>query len=272
MIPDIENPFFSKLCKQLEEQFRALGYLTIIVNSNDDFTVEKNLIQMLLNRGVDGLVIALSNESFSSKEEQEHFLREIDAPFVLVDRHVSFSDINQVYFDSQAGGRLSTEYLLEKGHRNIAFMTGDFKVPSTLDRIKGYQQALQKYDIEYREEYIIETGYRFKYGMEKAKELFALNGVTAVLTSNDMVAFGVLKQAAISAKSIPEELSIIGYDHLEIADILEVSLATVEQDSSSLTDQAVALLKNMLTMKKKKTETIILKPILIEGESVKKLK
>lgn len=144
MIPDIENPFFSKLCKQLEEQFRALGYLTIIVNSNDDFTVEKNLIQMLLNRGVDGLVIALSNESFSSKEEQEHFLREIDAPFVLVDRHVSFSDINQVYFDSQAGGRLSTEYLLEKGHRNIAFMTGDFKVPSTLDRIKGYQQALQK--------------------------------------------------------------------------------------------------------------------------------
>lgn len=92
--------------------------------------------------------------------------------------------------------------------------------------------------------------------MEKAKELFALNGVTAVLTSNDMVAFGVLKQAAISAKSIPEELSIIGYDHLEIADILEVSLATVEQDSSSLTDQAVALLKNMLTMKKKKQKRL----------------
>ncbi|MBO0440558.1 LacI family DNA-binding transcriptional regulator [Candidatus Enterococcus ikei] len=272
VIPDIENPFFSKLCKQLEEQFRAMGYLTIIVNSNDDFTVEKNLIQMLLNRGVDGLIIALSNESFSFKEEQEQFLREIDAPFVLVDRQVSFTGVNQVYFDSQEGGKLSAEYLLENGHRNIAFMTGDVKVPSTLDRIQGYQQALQSYGIKVREDYIIETGYRFNDGMKKAKELFALTDVTAVISSNDMVAFGILKQALINEKAIPENLSVIGYDRLEIADILGISLATVEQNSSSLTEQAVTLLKNILTNQKKKTESIILKPSLFKGESVKKIK
>ncbi|ALS01467.1 hypothetical protein ATZ33_08835 [Enterococcus silesiacus] len=272
VIPDIENPFFSKLCKQLEEQFRVLGYLTIIVNSNDDFTVEKNLIQMLLNRGVDGLIIALSNESFSFKEEQEHFLKEIDAPFVLVDRQVSFSGVNQVYFDSQAGGQLSAEYLLENGHQNIAFMTGDFKVPSTLDRINGYKQALESYGIKVREEYIIETGYRFNYGMEQANKLFALTDVTAVLTANDMVAFGVLKQAVSSGKLIPEDLSIIGYDRLEIADILGISLATVEQNISSLTEQAVALLKNTLIKQKQKTESIILRPSLFKGDSVKKIK
>lgn len=272
VIPDIENPFFSKLCKQLEERFRTSGYLTIIVNSNDDFTVEKNLIQMLLNRGVDGLIIALSNESFSFKEEQKHFLKEIDAPFVLVDRQVSFTGINQVYFDSQAGGKLSTEYLLKNGHRNIAFMTGDFKVPSTLARINGYKQALESYDVKIREDYIIETGYRFNYGVEKAKELFALTDVTAVLTSNDMVAFGVLKQALNSGKTIPEDLSIIGYDRLEMADILGISLATVEQNISSLTEQAVVLLKNILTKKKIKTESIVLKSSLFKGESVKKIK
>ncbi|EOH99956.1 hypothetical protein UAW_00356 [Enterococcus haemoperoxidus ATCC BAA-382] len=272
VIPDIENPFFSKLCKQLEERFRVWGYLTIIVNSNDDFTVEKNLIQMLLNRGVDGLIIALSNESFSFKEEQEFFLKEIDAPFVLVDRQVSFAGVNQVYFDSQAGGKLSTEYLLENGHRNIAFMTGDFKVPSTLDRINGYKQALESYGVKIREDYIIETGYRFNYGIEKAKALFALTDVTAVLTSNDMVAFGVLKQALSSGKSIPEDLSIIGYDRLEMADILGISLATVEQNISSLTEQAVTLLKNILTKENPKTESIILKPNLFKGESVKKIK
>ncbi|MGM0219831.1 LacI family DNA-binding transcriptional regulator [Enterococcus sp. AZ126] len=272
VIPDIENPFFSKLCKQLEEQFRALGYLTIIVNSNDDFTVEKNLIQMLLNRGVDGLIIALSNESFSFKEEQEHFLKEIDAPFVLVDRQVSFTGVNQAYFDSQAGGKLATEYLLENGHRNIAFMTGDFKVPSTLDRINGYKQALETYGVKVRQDYIIETGYRFNDGIKKAKELFELKDATAVLTSNDMVAFGVLKQALSLGKMIPEDLSIIGYDRLEMADILGISLATVEQNSLSLTKQAVALLKNNLTKQKQKKESIILKPSLFEGESVKKRK
>ncbi|MBO0468629.1 LacI family DNA-binding transcriptional regulator [Enterococcus plantarum] len=272
VIPDIENPFFSKLCKQLEEGFRTLGYLTIIVNSNDDFTVEKNLIQMLLNRGVDGLIIALSNASFSFKAEQEQFLKEIDAPFVLVDRHVSFSGVNQVYFDSEAGGKLSAEYLLKNGHRNIAFMTGDFKVPSTLDRLNGYKQALESYGVKVKEEYIIETGYRFNYGMEKAKELFALTDVTAVLTSNDMVAFGVLKQALSNGKTIPDDLSIIGYDRLELADILGISLATVEQNSLALTEQAVGLLKNILTSRKVKTETIILKPTLFKGESVKNLK
>ncbi|WP_086312067.1 LacI family transcriptional regulator [Enterococcus sp. 7F3_DIV0205] len=272
VIPDIENPFFSKLCKQLEERFRAMGYLTIIVNSNDDFTVEKNLIQMLLNRGVDGLIIALSNESFSCKKEQEDFLKEIDAPFVLVDRQVSIKDVNQVYFDSQEGGKLSTEYLLENGHRNIAFMTGDFKVPSTLERIKGYRKALQSYDINVKEDYIIETGYRFNCGIEKANELFKLTDVTAVITSNDMVAFGVLKQALNSGKKIPEELSVIGYDRLEIADILGTSLATVEQNISSLTEQAVSLLKKKLTKKQLKATTIILQPSLFKGKSVKKIK
>lgn len=272
VIPDIENPFFSKLCKQLEEGFRTLGYLTIIVNSNDDFTVEKNLIQMLLNRGVDGLIIALSNASFSFKAEQEQFLKEIDAPFVLVDRHVSFTGVNQVYFDSEAGGKLSAEYLLKNGHRNIAFMTGDFKVPSTLDRLNGYKQALESYGVKVKEEYIIETGYRFNCGMEKAKELFALTDVTAVLTSNDMVAFGVLKQALSNGKTIPDDLSIIGYDRLELADILGISLATVEQNSLALTEQAVGLLKNILTSRKVKTETIILKPTLFKGESIKNLK
>ncbi|OJG28769.1 hypothetical protein RU98_GL000362 [Enterococcus caccae] len=272
VIPDIENPFFSKLCKQLEEQFRVMGYLTIIVNSNDDFAVEKNLIQMLLNRGVDGLIIALSNESFSCKKEQEDFLKEIDAPFVLVDRQVSIKGVNQVYFDSQEGGKLSTEYLLENGHRHIAFMTGDFKVPSTLERIEGYRQALQSYDINVNEDYIIETGYRFNCGIEKANELFGLTEVTAVITSNDMVAFGVLKQALNSGKKIPEELSVIGYDRLEIADILGTSLATVEQNISSLTEQAVSLLKKKLTKKQLKATTVILQPSLFKGKSVKKIK
>lgn len=272
VIPDIENPFFSKLCKQLEEQFRALGYLTIIVNSNDDFTVEKNLIQMLLNRGVDGLIIALSNESFSAQQEQEQFLKEIDAPFVLVDRQVAFTGVNQVYFDSKIGGQISTDYLLANGHRSIAFMTGDFKVPSTLERIEGYQQALQNYGIPFRDDYIIETGYRFNDGMKKAAELFELTDVTAVLTSNDMVAFGVLKKALQKKKAIPEELSIIGYDRLEMADILGLSLATVEQNSFSLTEQVVALLKKIIQKQQSKTESIILTPKMFEGQSVKKIK
>lgn len=271
VIPDIENPFFSKLCKQLEERFRAIGYLTIIVNSNDDFTVEKNLIQMLVNRGVDGLIIALSNESFSVSEEQERFLKDLDTTFILVDRYVTFEEVNQVYFDSLVGGKLATEYLLQMGHREIAFMTGDLNVPSTLDRITGYKQALGSYGLEVKKDYFIETGYRFKNGMEKAADLFALNKVTAVVSANDMVAFGILKQAVKKEQKVPEDLSIIGYDRLEIADILDISLATVEQDITLLAEKTVSLLKNVLDKPTKFTKRIVLEPTLFKGDSVKKV-
>lgn len=271
VIPDIENPFFSKLCKQLEERFRAIGYLTIIVNSNDDFAVEKNLIQMLVNRGVDGLIIALSNESFSLADEQEKFLKNLDVPFVLVDRYVGFDGVNQVYFDSLAGGTLATEYLLQMGHREIAFMTGDLNVPSTIDRIKGYKQALKNYGVKVKKEYLIETGYRFKNGVAKAEVLFRLNNVTAVVSANDMVAFGVVKQAVKHGRKIPEDLSVTGYDHLEIADILDISLATVDQDIPILTERTVSLLRKIVETPTKHTETITLKPTLFKGNSVKKL-
>lgn len=271
VIPDIENPFFSKLCKQLEERFRAIGYLTIIVNSNDNFAVEKNLIQMLVNRGVDGLIITLSNESFSVEEEQETFLKDLDATFILVDRYVAFEEVNQVYFDSLAGGKLATEYLLQMGHQEIAFMTGDLNVPSTLDRITGYRQALENNGIEVKNDYLIETGYRFNNGIEKAADLLALNNVTAVVSSNDMVAFGILKQALKKERKVPEDLSIIGYDRLEIADILDVSLATVEQDITLLAEKTVSLLKKMLEKPTKFTKKIILEPTLFKGDSVKKI-
>lgn len=271
VIPDIENPFFSKLCKQLEEQFRALGYLTIIVNTNDEFAIEKKLIQMLLNRGVDGLIMVLSNESFASKTEQTAFLKAIDRPFVLVDRYVVMDEVNQVYFDHVAGAKMAASYLLESGHENIALMTGDLNLPSTLDKVAGYQQALAYYHQPVPQNYLIETGYRFKDGIEKTAQLTTLEEVTAVMATNDMVALGVMKQLKQLGYKIPETISIVGYDRLEVADFFDLALTTVEQNTPLLAEKSVELLKNILDEKITAPQTIVLPPQLFEGKSVKKI-
>lgn len=272
VIPDIENPYFSKLCKQLEERFRALGYLTIIVNSNDDFSVEKNLIQMLVNRGVDGLIIVLSHESFAQVEEQQLFLQSIDAPFVLVDRQVTFPIVNQVYYDSYLGGYQATEILLANGHQKIAFLTGKRNIPSTSERIKGHQRALLDYGLQLNDQYIIETGYRFINGVEQAEKLFQLPGVSAVVAANDMVAFGVIKQAATLGLHVPADFSIVGYDYLEIADSLMLSLTTIEQDLCILSEKAVELLLIARGQTSETRKKLILRPNVHKGESVKKIK
>lgn len=272
VIPDIENPYFSKLCKQLEERFRVLGYLTIIVNSNDAFAVEKNLIQMLVNRGVDGLIIVLSHESFAQADEQQRFLQSIETPFVLVDRQVTFPTVNQVYYDSYLGGYQAAEILLVNGHRKIAFLTGERNIPSTAERIKGYQQALVDYAVQPNDQYIIETGYRFNNGVKQAKKLFQLPEVSAVLAANDLVAFGVIKQAMTLGIHVPADFSIVGYDYLEIADSLMISLTTIEQDLSVLSEKAVELLLLTFAQSNEKREKIILKPTVHKGESIKKIK
>lgn len=271
VIPDIENPFFSKLCKRFEEEFRRLNYLSIIVNTNDDYRIEKNLIQMLINRGVDGLIIALSNSSFSKLDEQQRLINSIQVPFVLVDRQVSLENVNQVYFDNYIGGLIVTEYMLNQGHRKIAFLTGDPNVLGTRERILGYKKAHSNFHVNVDSKYIIPTGYRFQNGIEKARDLFSLTEVTGVITSNDMVAFGIIKKAHDEQIDIPSRLSIVGYDNLEMGELLKFSLSSIIQDSNLLVKNSISLLIDRIKNPKSKKKRVILEPKLVKGNSVKKL-
>jgi len=241
------------------------------LNTNDNFTIEKNLVQMLLNRGVDGLIIALSNESFSLPDQQAEFLEAIDRPFVLVDRNVPMQAVNQVYFDHQIGGKLATECLLAAGHRHIALMTGALPLPGTLAKIRGYQQAMSAYKLPIAENYLIETGYRFNDGLVQTSKLLALKELTAVIAANDMVAFGVMKELKKVGYQIPQTISLVGYDHLEIAEVLDITLTTVEQNTPQLASEAVTLLKKLLAQPLSAPQTIVLTPTLFMGQSIKKL-
>lgn len=269
VIPDIENPYFAKLSKLLEDKFRKDSYLTIIVNSDDKYKNEQRLIETLINRGVDGLIVILANESYRYHEKVKKFLEDIETPFVLVDRQLHDLKCNQVFFNNFQGGYLVAQYLIELGHKKIAFLTGNMEVENMKERVSGFRKALEDYGLDEANVHFEEVGFRFEDGYNVSGELLLNSDFSVIVTANDMVAYGVMKKAKEINLSFPKDKSLIGYDNLELSTIMDFPLASVEQSCELLAQQTSDILTNLFDKKETKPKTFILSPQLVPGLSVK---
>lgn len=124
LIPDIENPFFSKLVRIIEREMSTKGYSILIANSNDIFKNDINHINEFLERQVDGIIICVANETYLHLQEFRDFIMKIDSAIVFVDRFVTGVSKGQVVSDNRLGGFLATSLLLKKGIEEISIVTG----------------------------------------------------------------------------------------------------------------------------------------------------
>jgi LacI family transcriptional regulator len=178
---------------------------------------------------VDGVLVI----SISPTDEEVPLLAEAGVPIVLIDAHHSaLSMLHQVTVDDIAGGKVVAEYLIELGHTRIGF-TGDpsdnpFNFTSSRDRAFGYRRALEAAGIPYRTEYYEENPHGRREARESAKKMLTLpERPTAIFASSDVQAVGVLEAARELGLRVPQDLSVVGYDDVEVADIL--GLTTMRQ-------------------------------------------
>lgn len=171
--------------------------------------------------------------SISPTDEEVPLLAEASVPIVFVDAHHSaLSMLHQITVDDVAGGKAVTEYLIELGHTKIGFV-GDpvdnpFNFTSSRDRALGYRRALEAAGISYRPGYYEENPYGRQEARESAKRMLTLpERPTAIFASSDMQAVGVLEAARELGLRVPQDLSVVGYDDVEIAEIL--GLTTMRQ-------------------------------------------
>jgi DNA-binding LacI/PurR family transcriptional regulator len=175
---------------------------------------------------VDGLLILSLSPGDA---DVDRFLR-AGVPTVLVDtRHPRLS---RIVIDDMAGGRLATEHLIELGHRKIGFLGDQLENPfnfvSSRDRFQGYRQALAKANIPYRPEYHLQGEHGRAQARQMARDILALpDPPTAIFAASDTQAIGVLEAARDLGLEVPEQLSVIGYDDIEIAEYLH--LTTIRQ-------------------------------------------
>jgi len=271
IIPDVSNLFFGEVAKGAEDMSYALQYNVFLCNSNDMPQKDVKYIKVLLDRGVDGIVITTSSD-LNSKEMQR-CLKEVQQAgkvLVLLDRITDESGITSIALDHKLGGYLATKHLIENGHRKIGCITGPLTFYSAKYRFEGYKKALAEAGIPVDMSYVAEGNYHVESGYELSDQLINKK-VSAIFASNDLIAFGIYKRARERGIKIPDDLSVVGFDDMYYSQLVEVPLTTIRQPAYEMGARAVKVVVEIMENKSKTSENILFKPTLVVRNSVRNL-
>ena len=241
IIPDITNAFFAEAVKMIQLNLSKRGYDTFLCNSEEMFEQDLKYIQLLALRNVDGLILTLSAESLKPENWPmiQETLTQCGIPYVLFDRYYPGSD-PKVMVDNTMSGYQAARHLITSGHVKIGIITGPMTLNSSLNRLKGVQQAFRDSGIKLTDDVIFTGRYDLKTGREGARKL--LGKVSAIFAFNDLQAYGVMETAKAMALSIPGDVSLIGFDDLAYSSLLWTSLTTMRQPLPELTERVCDLL------------------------------
>lgn len=244
IIPDINNPFFPLLVLGIEQQARKKGYFTMLCNSNESPEIESELIQVLLERSVDGLIITTADEY--GHQLQPVIERKI--PVVAVDRQIKNFEVDTVLIGNVDGAYQATRHLILQGHTKIAIIRGPQKTTPGYERFVGFQRALEEYNIDMVEGYIMEGDFKEQSGYESTKRLYSLKEPpTAIFTSNNLMTLGCLKALTEIDWVLGEQVGLIGFDDLDFAEFVNPPLTVVSRPMRQLGEAAFDLLYAQMT-------------------------
>jgi LacI family transcriptional regulator len=184
--------------------------------------MEKDYIKQLLNRSVAGIILASPNSL-----ELETSLQ--SSPYLLIDRGLNTRNEGNLLVKEYEGGYQSVQYLIDSGHTKIGMLTNELGYYEMTDRYDAYRQCLKDNQITYCPEYIEDGPVTIEGGYEAAKRLLSRTNITALCCGNDQMAIGTYRAAYELGLNIPNDLSVIGFDDLEISFYLNPPLTTVAQ-------------------------------------------
>jgi len=239
IVPDSANPFFAELGKHMEEAAYRQGYSVILCNTGGDPDRESFYTDTLLRQQVDGVIfVAGGNQANCLNQALE---RQI--PVVVVDRDLPDCAVDTVLLDNFQGGLLATRHLLALGHRRIGCIAGPSNVTPSAERVLGYKAALGEYGIAVDDALIRQGNFQLESGWKRAHEILGqAPRPTALFACNDLMAVGALRAAAELGLSVPRDLSVVGFDNIELASYTAPPLTTVAQPTDEIGVKAVTLL------------------------------
>ena len=269
IIPDISNPFFSTIARNIEIQARKVGSSIILADSQEDTQLEIESIRLLQSRKVDGLLICPVGE------ESSHLEQIVDAglPMVIIDRYFPSLDCAYVVSDNYQGALEAVEYFFEMEHRSIGYIQGRLNTSVNNDRIRGYRDAHEKNGVSVNESLIVGDSFGKRNGYIGAKILLAKTPrPTAIFAASNLISLGAMTAIKEEGLKIPEDISIISFDDQPYSEYLATPMTTVVQQTSETGEIAFRLLQAQINQNgKQATEGIVLSTELVFRKSVKKM-
>ena len=240
VIPTMENAIFARGLQALEDQLFARGVTLLVATSHYDVVREEEQIRALLGRGVDGLVLI----GEARPMEVYTLLERRGVPFVLAWIHRHDSPYRCAGFDNHGAARAMTEHVLAHGHRRVAMIAG---VTTWNDRasgrVAGVRAALATRGLVLDPAYLVEAAYTLEAGAAAALRLVALSPrPTAIVCGNDVLAAGAVCGLRNAGLSVPEDVSVVGFDDIDLAIAVTPALTTVHVPHRRMGEAAARLL------------------------------
>ncbi len=238
-ISALTNPYFNSLVHAVERALSAAGYVLIVGDSHDELQSEKRVTDSLLDRQVDGMIVA---PAAGSERLTLPDITRTGTPLVLIDRGVDIG-CDQVGPENVAPARALTEHLLELGHRRIAVLRGLAGISSTTERFDGYGAALADHGIEVDPALVLDGASSTEVAEREVHALMSTaHRPHALVSLNNAMTIGALKALRVLGLSIPGDVAFVCYDDFEWADLFEPRLTAAAQDVDTIGATAVELL------------------------------
>lgn len=267
IIPDITNPFFPAVVRGAEDVAFENGYRLVLCNTDNDHSKEISHLNELRTYLPSGLIVILSN--FSDLTTHAECYRKAGTAVVCVDRLPRDWDGDTVTADNEKGAYEATSYLLRLGHTRVAVITGPRHLSNAQSRLKGFKRALREQNIVIGSEYIQEASFDRQGGYTKTMLLLRMiPRPTALFASNDMIAFGALRAFRESGLRCPEDISLIGFDDLDLAEMTNPPISSVSQPGYQMGTAAARILIDRVGGEDHPARHIVLETALKVRESV----
>lgn len=243
ILPDITNPFYPELVRGVEEKASSLGFNTFFCNTNYDLKKEESYIRNLLEKRVDGIILAPSTSDSLYLEQRSS----LPVPCIYLGNAPINTRHSFVITDNYRGGLLAAETLIARGYRSIGFISGNQNRSITDGRYQGFIDAMAEHKLETEKRFIIQETWRFETGYSKISEMIGSGAYPeAVIAGNDFIALGVIQGAREAGLRIPEDIALIGFDDIPDASWPDINLTTIRQPKIQMGGDAVSLLLELI--------------------------
>ena len=267
LLPDPRNQFFQIVADGIEEQAELHHHTVWYCNTRDEPSRERASIAMMLERGVNGIILAPSPGGRDSIRPS----LQSGLPVVLVVRQIERFEADQVFADSVEGAYQATRHLIKLGHRQIGLLTGVREIQTFKERLFGHQKALLDHGIPFDPALVLDAYSHIEEGCEAAKYLLNTTDVTAIFATNYPMTLGALKAIGELGLHCPSQISLVGFDDLDCAQVLQPHLTVVDQKPYEIGHMAGAMLFeriNANSRKRPEPRTVVIPTELMVRDSV----
>jgi len=264
IVSDVRNSYFAEVARGVEDAALEAGRDVMLCNSDLNSERQMKSVVSLLDKRAEAII--MNSVAVLSREEQQQ-IAAAGVPIVLLNRQGRDAVFSTVCADNEKGGRLAAEHLLLNGHRNVINLTGPKSHANLTRRSQAFIKAMAREAGScVRTIHAIHT---LEGGYGAGKELIAaLDGATAIFTGNDVMAFGVMRAAIEAGVKIPRDVSLIGFDDVDLAAMSFPPLTTIHQPKYSVGRAALEIVKELLESEVKTPRHRVLDVSLVERASV----